>query len=369
MTYIEQPRSQAAGGGALSADEQARALAAARRVADRFIERPTIAADAGYVFDLAMEGLAVLYEVTDERRYRDAVLSEVQRRGWSATQHPAAGQPPFTLLLLDAFARLGSSPAFGPAFVEATEHYRRTIARDRQGRMLHRNVWRNCHCMLIDSLQEYARRMAAAGGLCDDAPLAALLLDECVTQFELHRDAVRDPHTGLWSQGVGWDADDQVSPGAWSRGNGWVLRGMVECLRTMPRQSQPFAVVQQMATQLATDVCRVQGERGLWHALLHLPRDRSAVEASGSGMLTYALGRGVGEGMLPSRFAAAAAQGIRALTACVRDDGVVEHACPGPGPLRHEHMAKYLDVPGFKPDDPHGPGAAMLGLSAAAWLA
>ena len=346
----------------LTAADREAALAAARRVADRFIDRRA-ESDGGYVFDLALEALLVLHEVAGEARYRDAVLAVARRRGWSATNQPRPGQPPFTLLIYELH-RLAPDPAFVEPFVEATRAYRHTIWRDAHNRVLHTNRWRDTHSVLIDSLQEYARRMAAAGALAGDDDL----LHECVEQFRLHREAVRDPATGLWCQGVGWDADDQPSPHAWSRGQGWVLRGMIECLRNMPADHDATAALRALATELADDVVRAQADTGMWHALPNLPHDRSPIESSGTGMLTYALARGVQLRLLAPRFADPATRGLRALTQCVTDDGVVLHACQGPGPLRHEHVPRYLDAPAFEPDDEHGPGAVMLGLSAAALL-
>ncbi len=346
----------------LTAGERAAALAAARRVADGFIARRGDG-DGNYPFDLALEALLVLHEVTGEARYRDAVLAVARRRGWSATNQPRPGKPPFTLLIYELY-RLAPDPAFVEPFVQATRTYVHSIRRDAHRRVLHPNRWRDTHSVLIDSLQEYARRMAAAGALANDDEL----LGECVEQFRLHDDAVRDPATGLWCQGVGWDADDEPSPHAWSRGQGWVLRGMIECLRSMPAEHPAAAALRGLAGQLAEAVVRVQHEQGMWHALPNLPHDRSAAESSGTGMLAYALARGVHEHHLDARFAGGATLAVRALTRCVTSDGVVLHACVGPGPLRREHVARYLDVPGFEPDDEHGHGAVILGLSGAAWL-
>ena len=59
--------------------------------------------------------------------------------------------------------------------------------------------------------------------------------DESLEQFRIHRRVLRNPETGLWSQGRGWlDDPEELSPGAWSRSHGCLIRVVVETLEYLP---------------------------------------------------------------------------------------------------------------------------------------
>ncbi len=332
----------------------------ARLVADRIAGR-AMADDrvwGSYTLDLTLEGLLALSEATGDPRYADHALSIIARRGWDGQHLPAPGTPPFTHLVFDAW-RVARWEGFEARYVRDSEQYRREIPRGPDGAVLHPRR-DGGQAMLIDSLQEYAARMARAAWLSGDMSFAR----ECVEQFEVHRRVLRDGRTGLYHQGRGWlDDPEALSPGAWSRGQGWLIRGMVESLRYLPPGSPEHARLRAMLVELADALLAVQAAEGLWHALPARPPDRSPPESSGSAMIAAALARAVHEGLLPNEpYGQAALRAAKALRSYVTADGVVLNACPGPGPLVSEQG--YLDVKGFPPDGDHGPGAVLQAVAA-----
>ncbi len=340
-------------------------VAAAKRVAERVL-RDGVAVWGPYTLDLTLEGLAALGTALNEPRYTQPVLEVARQRGWTPAAQPPGGVPPFTLLMFEVM-RLDGVCAYAEGFVAATRAYREHIARARDGAVLHPRAvqWGGGHAVLLDSMQEYCRRMAAAGMLGGEADF----FEECATQVRIHRDILRDELTGLWHQGRGWWDDPQrVSDGAWSRGHGWLLRGLVESLRCMPRDNAAHGELRSVLHELACALVRVQDGHGMWHALLDRPADESAIESSGTGMIAYSLARAMADGVLLREEGGPAVKRAWAgLAACVTDDGSVLHACPGPGPLRREHSAQYC-VTSFAPGEAHGAGAVLLAGAGAALL-
>lgn len=331
------------------------------RVLERFLRSHPIPWGP-YALDLALEGAAAMYQATGEDRFASPVLQTARARGWFE-EPPEGGQPPFTLLAFEAWRLSGEDRPWAQAFVAKTRRYRETIPRDDQGRVLHPKAESRGggHAVLIDSLQEYAARMAKASWLAGgDVDLA----DECAEQFELHRTALRDPSTGLWHQGLGWEEKDtQVSPHAWSRGHGWLVRGLVESLLYLP-EGEPADRVRRMLKETLAALAAVQDDEGMLHALLDLPADRSPGESSGTalvaGYTAIALAKGLigGDGL--DRFVRRA---LEAVPGCIGPDGTILSACAGPGPLSDADVPKYLDVASFPPDNEHGAGAILFALA------
>ncbi len=335
----------------------------ARRLAEAVLDRhhAGLAATWGaYTLDLVLEATAALFEATGDPRHRRCVLDVAAARGWSPDAQPEGGSPPFTLLI-DDVRRLSGDERYAAPFVEATREYVRSIPRSGDGLVLHARGLRRGggHAALIDSLQEYGRRVAKAGSLGGGEAMFA----ECVEQFERHERLLRDERTGLWHQGAGWEGDGEVSPGAWSRGQGWLIRGMVRCLSDLPGESDWARRMGRLLGDLSAALLAVQDEGGMWHALADRPPSASPPESSGTGLIARSLGRAVRDGLLPARpYRDAALRSMRALHDCVGSDGQVRAACPGPGPLTGEELTAYL-VDAFPPGEEHGAGAVVLALA------
>ncbi|TVR53816.1 MAG: hypothetical protein EA425_03015 [Puniceicoccaceae bacterium] len=223
------------------------------------------------------------------------------------------------------------------------------------------------HAILIDSFQEEASRvvklawLARRGELSDPPFPPAELEARAVEQFRIHREILRDPQTGLWSNGRGWIEGDpeSLSPGFWSRGHGWLLRGLSDSIELLPDGEQRDMLVA-MVHEIAAALMEVRGDDGMWRALLAAGPEESPPESSGSAMITSALLRAVRGGFLPSR----TYEGPLLATAAVllrdylSEDGIVLGACPGPGPLIS--MEAYLSPAQFPPGEPHGLAAFSI---------
>ena len=308
----------------------------------------------GYRRDLALEALLRLARAADRAEYREFVFEEVRRSGLTPETPVSFRAQPFGSLT-SLLAEESGDRAWLDVFLKESRAYRREIPRTPEGAITHpRGKARGGgDAVLIDALQEYAGRMARTGRLTGDEEY----FEEAVRQFRLHRAIVRDPATGLWSQGRGWigGEPDRLSPGAWSRGHGWLIRGMVETLRSLPPESAGAAELRGYLEELADALLPLQRPDGLWPTLLHRPPEDSPPEVSGTALIAGYLGIALADGFLEGDgYEAAARRAYAALPRFVRADGVIESVSPGPGPLEAE--APYA-VAAFPPGEEHGPFA------------
>lgn len=323
----------------------------ARLIIERFMNTNRHPAD--YRTDLTLEAILTLYDYTSDDRLLSYVRECIRKRGVRPAKPVPHHSQPFCCITFELFSRTGEKEFVQP-FIDETEKRRKEAVRDKDGAVIHQST--NSRGILIDYLQDHASRMAKAGYLSGDNTF----FDECVEQYRIHRRILRDPETGLWSQGRGWLRDPaELSPGAWSRGHGWLIRGMVDSLRYLPPESRWSQEMRGMLEELATDLLRYQDEDGMWHQLLHLPLHRSFAESSGTALISYNISRAVREGYLEgAEFERAVRKAVAALEKCVTKEGIVLHACAGPGPLR--------SIDGFgsrlpSPDNPHGAPALIFG--------
>jgi len=322
-----------------------------RLVAQRFMSQKKHPDN--YRTDLALEAILTLYDHTSDASLLDYVRKFVRDRGIEPGKAVPYRLQPFCCITFELFSRTGEKEFIQP-FLDETYKYRKEVPRDKDGAVIH--VYRNSRGILVDYLQDYASRMAKAGHLTGDTTF----FDECVQQYQIHRRILRNPQTGLWSQGRGWLRDpNELSPGAWSRGHGWLIRGMVSSLRYLPADSEWSRTMRDMLEELATDLLKCQDENGMWHQLLHLPFSETFPESSGTALITYNISLAIKEGYLDgAQFEPAVRKSVAALEKCVTREGIVLHACKGPGPL--------YGIDGFaqkapQPDDPHGTPALIFG--------
>jgi rhamnogalacturonyl hydrolase YesR len=331
---------------------EARALA--RRVAARVMKCDAVWGN--YTLDLALEAMLELYRVGGEESYRDYVFSVVDRRGWKPDTVIRWEGQPFCHLNYKLY-EVSDDKGYIPPFVAESARYRKEVRRSSEGLMLHTNKKLKRYRVLIDGMQDYTSRMARTGRLTGETSY----FDECVRQYRLYREVLRNRETGLWSTGRGWRDDPaELSPGAWSRGHGWLIRGMVDSLCALPADSAGRKELAGYLKELADALLRVQDEGGMWHQLLHRSFDESYPDTSGTGLISYNLARAVHEGFLPAEpYQSMAVRAFEGLRNYVTDDGIVRQVCPGPGPLVSE--ADYLNKPGLTEDGHgHGPFAVLF---------
>jgi unsaturated rhamnogalacturonyl hydrolase len=336
---------------------------AADRVAKTFLAEHGAAKD--YRANLALEALLEIDSASAQTGYTDQVLALLEKRDMKPTHSVPWRSQPFGCLTY-AIYRTTADKTWLPVFLEESGKARNEIHRTTDGLVTHgRGKQRGGgHAVLIDSMQEYTARMARAGALTGEPDWFV----ECLTQWNLHRDLLRDPKSGLWSQGRGWlkDEPDRLSPGAWSRGHGWLLRGLIDSIAHCPPESDARQRLVTIMKELFTALAPLQRDDGMWPTLLHRAADESPPDSSGTAMIATAFSRAWREGWLDEDASISAGKAFAALPAFVDEKGRVLSTSPGPGPLESEE--DYL-AESFPPGNDHGTFAILFAAAESIRLA
>jgi rhamnogalacturonyl hydrolase YesR len=152
-----------------------------------------------------------------------------------------------------------------------------------------------------------------------------------------------------------WDSKTQSAAGVfWGRGNGWTALAHVELLATLPADHPKRAALVQAFVRHMEGVRASANPQGGWHQVMDHPE--SWLETSATGMLTYALARGINEGWLDDTHAETALKGWQALQAKVLPDGDLADVCASTdtGDLQY-----YVQRPRLR-GDLHGFGSYLL---------
>jgi len=304
-----------------------------------------------YTQNLIFEAMLEMGRVTGDNSYSNYVFQKMADRGasWAPGATIKYDSPPFCHLDYKLYEISGDTN-YLPNFIAQSDLYWSNMTRTVEGAILHKDGDR--YAMLLDRLQDYTSRMAQTGLITGDTNYYV----ECAEQFRFYRDILRDPVSGLYSQGRGWLTDtNELSHGAWSRGHGWLIRGMVDSLLALPDGSAEFIEVQGYLEELADALLAVQAPDNMWHQLIHLPPEESYPDSTGTGLIIYNLAMALDAGFITgAQYHSAADQAYTALLDYVTSEGIILQACPGPGPLWE--MESYIRTPGHTEDgSSHGP--------------
>jgi rhamnogalacturonyl hydrolase YesR/predicted dehydrogenase len=320
----------------------------ARRIMSRHEVYPS------YTTDMALEGLLYLFDASGNEEYLNHVL-----KVWAFRAEKNAATLDWRILFVclhfETFLRTGEVKYIN-TFMEIAKDFREKLPRDFDGAVAYEIRPENQR-IFIDMLQGYAIFMARAGWLSGDVSF----FDECVNQYQIFRDILRNPKTGLWHQGRGWGPEShQISPGHWNRGQGWVLRGMVESLCYFPKSYSKQALMLNILRDFADSLIKYQDSRGMWHQVTDHPA--AYQETSGTAMFVHYLYKAIQNGWLPKKtYLPVVEKGLSALLGFIHKDGLVSNTSHGSGPLMT--LEGYLHRPSV-PGEPHSIGTTLMACAA-----
>lgn len=179
---------------------------------------------------------------------------------------------------------------------------------------------------------------------------------EALKQMREFEKLLVDRQNGLYHQSLNFAGPGIISEDHWSRGNGWAALALAELIVELPENRE----VRKLYVELMEACVKVQDENGLWHQ--EMTRPDSFVETSGTGLILYAIGRGLESGILPESFRAAFLKGLKGYLSYIALDGSVFHTCRGclcPGEGRIEDYVKHEWI--MNDDHSFGPVALAFG--------
>lgn len=179
----------------------------------------------------------------------------------------------------------------------------------------------------------------------------------------------------------GWDSNKEkewanqitgTSPEIWSRSIGWFSMALIDILEYLPNSHKDYNKILYLYQQLAKGIKENQNNDGMWYQLLKLHNiDDNYPETSGTGMIIYALKKGINRGFLDQDYNETVDKGWMALKTFITpySDGylMVNSFCPGMG--IQKSVNDYLTIrPVNSPSlgekqHPHGYCAVLMASS------
>lgn len=219
----------------------------------------------------------------------------------------------------------------------------------------------------IDIVYAVTPFMIYAGILCDEQKYIDFGVEQC---FKLY-DALMDHEVGLLHQARGFMGDNTtVTQDHWSRGNGWGIIGLAEIIDHLPKESAHYKEAVKRFIAHAEALLKYQDHRGLWRQSIAEPL--AWEEESGTGIILYAFGVGIRNGILDKeRFLPALYRGVEGLMKfCINEDCSIDRCshgclCPGLTPERKGTLEAYLVDVTHRRDEGHAFGPAIMALTEA----
>jgi unsaturated rhamnogalacturonyl hydrolase len=154
-------------------------------------------------------------------------------------------------------------------------------------------------------------------------------IEEAFQQTSKTLHVLRNPENGLLHQCQNFTGQlpGRISEDHWSRGNGWGLYALAELACHLPADHQYKAEAVELFRNQLQACAAVQNSEGLWHQ--EMTEKESYVETSGSGLMLYAIGAGLGSGLLDPSWGGRYEKGLAGLLAYISGDIDIYHACHG----------------------------------------
>jgi unsaturated rhamnogalacturonyl hydrolase len=180
-------------------------------------------------------------------------------------------------------------------------------------------------------------------------------IEECCFQMLKHHEILFDESCGLYHQAIHFNLPGALTPAHWSRGCGWAAIALAEMVCDLPDSHKDYEEILEIYRKLMAGCCKHMDEKGMLHQAME---DASTyVETSGTGLVLYAMGRGLENGLLDeSKYMEPFLRGLKGLSGYIALDGSIFNCCgsclaPGNGTIE-EYEAKewkYNDLHAFGP--------------------
>ena len=191
-------------------------------------------------------------------------------------------------------------------------------------------------------------------------------IDEAAAQMRYHHELLFDPACNLYHQAI--DARlPEITPGHWGRGVGWALHALTDLAGELPGDHKEYSSIVSWYRMTVDGCLNFQDKEGMWHQ--NVDDFGTFPEASGTGLILYALGKGIRNGIFTDeKYLTAFRRGIASLMGYVGLDGSVHHCCGGCCCPGYNGTAADYEARGYILNDSHSFGPVTLACSEAVAL-
>ncbi len=307
-------------------------LEIASAIAERFMNLPPRRT---YMYGFGLIGVLELWSATREQRYLDFYLAQRE------LAYEDTGEPRFDWHL---WAATGDSRWIEGA-EELGEKFLAEPRRDREGALLDpRGRY------TVDVFSGYISEPIVFGHLLGDHRF----FDEAVRQYEIYRDYLEEPQTGVWYSRWGHGLHpNRPNPGLWARGNGWLAGAWADTEHLWDPSHSGYELMLGEWQRFCRSIAAFQTPSGLFRQLLN--REDCFEEATGSGLFCTAFATGLRHGTLPEEFGPIAYRTFCGLRGIVDEEGNIHNVSTDAGGYNGEHQDSTCP----RYNEPHGDGTVM----------
>ena len=191
-------------------------------------------------------------------------------------------------------------------------------------------------------------------------------IDEAAAQMRYHHELLFDPERKLYHQAIDARRGERTQ-GYWSRGVGWGLHALADLSADLPPEHPEYQYIRQAYRDVMEGCMAAQDPDGMWHQ--SMDDFGTFPETSGTGLILYALGKGIRTGFFTSDDCLETfRRGIRGLTGYICLDGSIQNCCGSCCSPGYNGTAADYQIRGWILNDNHAFGSPILACTEAVEL-
>ncbi|WP_221409878.1 glycoside hydrolase family 105 protein [Reichenbachiella sp. MSK19-1] len=155
-------------------------------------------------------------------------------------------------------------------------------------------------------------------------------------------------HGWNYAKNKSWsNAITGTSTEVWSRSVGWFSMALVDILDDLPATHSDYQNILYLFQQLSVGIKETQNQQGLWYQMVNHPSAfGNYIETSGSGMVIYALKKGMDKGWLDTSYEGVVNQAWNSMQTYIstNPDGLPQINSFNPGMGIKDNLDEYIKV-------------------------
>jgi rhamnogalacturonyl hydrolase YesR len=269
-------------------------------------------------------GALALDSISQDRRYRDAMVAQGKANGWQPHRKIYhADDHCVCQTYLELYRQLGAEEMLAPTRARFDEILAKPPTSSMDWNSPHaQDRWTWCDALFMGPVV-WLQLWKATGD--------TRYLDYMNREWWATTERLFSPAVGFYFRDESY-LDVREANGRtihWARGNGWVFAGLCRVLDLFPKDHPDYPRYEKLYLDMAKAVLKAQQADGLWRVGLLDPLSHPARETSGSSFMTFGLAWGLNRGLLDKKqVEPVVRRAWNALTDCVTPEGKLEHVQP-----------------------------------------